>query len=256
MLFGSFSRLFARLYSSLLTRLYSCFVVKNPVFSSFPGRGRRLQLLLLLTLFGAAACRPDQIEHLKDSKRNGIEAANWEVKRIMPNDLLRATRWAGDSLTAFADTLLRRTLARQLAGGGLSGALSYCRPETYAATDSMARVLQATPSRVSARPRDDAAADTLRQVSRPGPELFAYQRSIVLNDALCLRCHGEVGKDITRADYALIQKAYPRAQATGYRLGQTMGAWRVSQTRDGVAEFYTMKTRKKWKPRKQLPKLF
>ncbi|WP_460504311.1 hypothetical protein, partial [Hymenobacter agri] len=60
-----------------------------------------------------AACRPDQVEHLKDSKRIGIEAENWEVKRIMPNDLLRATRWAGDSLTATADDLLRRALARE-----------------------------------------------------------------------------------------------------------------------------------------------
>lgn len=222
--------------------------------------------LLLALLLATAACRPDQIEHLKDSKRNGIEAANWEVKRIMPNDLLRATRWAGDSLTAFADTLLRRTLARELRAGGVARALPYCRPETYAATDSMARFLQATPRRVSARPRNPAhraalpasgtQPDTLRQVSRSGQELFLYQRPIVLNNKQCLRCHGEVAQDISKADYALIRKAYPQDQATGYRLGQTMGAWQVQVQRPGVAEFYTMKTRKKWKPRPQLPKLF
>jgi hypothetical protein len=83
------------------------------LFSRFAG----VALCLLLL----AACRPDQVEHLKDSKRIGIETANWEVKRIMPADLLRATRWAGDSLTATADTLLRRTLARELAAGGGPG---------------------------------------------------------------------------------------------------------------------------------------
>ena len=220
---------------------------------------------ILPPLLALAACRPDQVKHLPGTKRIAEETANWEVKRIMPNDLLHATRWAGDTLTAFADTLLRRTLARALAAGGVARALPLCRPETYAATYSMARILQATPRRVSARPRNPAhlavlpasemQPDTLRVVERPGQELFVYQRPIVLNNKLCLRCHGEVGKDIAKADYALIQKAYPQDQATGYQMGQVMGAWQVALTRPGVAEYWTMKTRKKWKEHK-LPKLF
>ena len=205
-------------------------------------------------------CRPDQVEHLKDSKRIGIETANWEVKRIMPADLLRATRWAGDSLTATADSLLRRTLARELAAGGVARAARFCQPETYRLVDSLARVMQAKPRRVSSRPRNPAHAatlsaaelspDTLRTVRRPAQEVFFYQRPIVLSNALCLRCHGEVGKNITNADYAFLQQQYPQDQATGYRLGQVMGAWQVSLQRPGVAEFWTMKTRKKWKPHK------
>jgi hypothetical protein len=80
--------------------------------------------------------------------------------------------------------------------------------------------------------------------------VFFYQRPIVLNNALCLRCHGEAGKDIAAADYAFIKQQFPQDQATGYRLGQVMGAWQVSSQRAGVAAFWTMKTRKKWKPRK------
>ena len=34
-----------------------------------------------------------------------------------------------------------------------------------------------------------------------------------------------------------------------------MGAWQLSLQRSGVAEFWTMKTRKKWKEHK-MPKLF
>jgi hypothetical protein len=220
---------------------------------------------LLLGLLAAAACRPDQVEHLKDSKRIGIETANWEVKRIMPKDLLKATRWAGDSLTATADTLLRQTLARELAAGGVDRAMSFCQPETYRAVDSLAGVLKATARRVSARPSDPAnqatlsaaelTADTARSIKRESLEVFTYQRSITLNNGLCLRCHGEVGKDISAADYALIKQKFPQDQATGYRLGQPMGAWQLSLRRDGVAEFWTMKTRKKWKEHK-MPKLF
>ena len=225
---------------------------------------RRSCTFLGLAVAGAA-CRPDQVEHLKDSKRIGIETANWEVKRIMPADLLRATRWAGDSLTATADTLLRRTLARELAAGGVAQAMTFCRPETYHAVDSLAGVLKATARRVSERPRnparqapllaDEMRPDTVRTIKRLSQEVFFYQRPIVLNNQLCLRCHGEVGKDISAADYALIKQKFPQDQATGYRLGQPMAAWQLSLQRPGVAEFWTMKTRKKWKEHK-LPKLF
>ncbi|UOQ97855.1 DUF3365 domain-containing protein [Hymenobacter sp. 5317J-9] len=223
----------------------------------------RLGAMLVLAALGA--CRPDQVEHLKDTKRIGIETANWEVKRIMPKELLKSARWAGDSLTATADTLLRQTLARELAAGGVARAAAFCRPETYRSVDSLAKVLKATARRVSPRPRNPASqgilsaasmvTDTTRTVTRESQEVFFYQRPVVLNNALCLRCHGEVGKDISKADYALIQQQFPKDQATGYRLGHPMGAWQLSLRRDGVAEFWTMKTRKKWKEHK-MPKLF
>jgi Protein of unknown function (DUF3365) len=216
---------------------------------------RATALLLLL-----AACRPDQIEHLREGKRVDIEAENWRVKRIMPEDLLRATRWAGDSLTRHADRELRRVLTEKLAQGSLAAALPYCRPETFPSVDSVAKILQANARRVSTKPRNpthaaalaalDLQPDTARQVARPNTETFFYQRPIILNDALCLRCHGEVGKDISAADYSLIRKQYPQDQATGYALGQPMAVWRLTLKRPGVAEFWTMKTRKVFKRRK------
>ncbi|NVO83992.1 c-type heme family protein [Hymenobacter terrestris] len=216
---------------------------------------------LLLLLF--SACRPDQVEHLSNTKELAKESANWEVKRIMPNDLLRATAWAGDSLTGRAERELRQVLADKLAAGGVAAALPFCRPERLPRTDSLAKAMQATLTRVSNRPRNPLSqatlsaaelnpADTARQVARPSQEVFTYQRPLVLNDQLCLRCHGEVGKDITAADYALIRQQYPQDQATGYQQGQAMGVWRVSLARNGAAELWTQKTRKIMKPRKPL----
>lgn len=210
-----------------------------------------------------AACSSDQIEHIKDGKKIAIVLENMAVKRIMPADLLRATRWAGDSLTSHADRELRRVLAQKLDSGGLAAALPYCRPETYASVDSLAKVLEATPRRLSQRARNpqnqtdlppsQRQADTTRLVSRLNTEQFSYQRPIILNDQQCLRCHGRVGQDLSAADYALIQKRYPTDKSVGFQLGEPMGVWRVQLQRSGVAEFYTMKTRKIMKPR---PKLF
>ncbi|MBO0360353.1 DUF3365 domain-containing protein [Hymenobacter sp. BT186] len=227
----------------------------SPVF-------RRLTATTLLLTGLLSACSSDQIEHIKNGKKIARDLENMTVKRILPADLLRATRWAGDSLTRQADRELRQVLNEKLQAGGVAAALPYCRPETFASVDSLARVLQATARRRTVRPRNpanqapltptDLAPDTARQVARTGADVFTYQRPIVLNDALCLRCHGEVGKDIAPADYALITKQFPQDKATGYRLGQAMGVWQVSMQRTGVAEFYTMKTRKIMKPRKKL----
>lgn len=219
----------------------------------------RAALLCLLL----PACRPDQVEHLSNTKELAVEAENWQVKRIMPADLLRATRWAGDSLTQTADRELRRVLTEKLQEGGLAAALPYCRPETFPRVDSLAKSMQASLRRVSTRPRNPTAqaeltpaelvpTDTTCRVARLSAEEFTYQRPVVLTDALCLRCHGTLGQDITPSDYALIKKQYPQDQATGYKVGDAMGVWRVSLKRPGVAEFYTMKTRKVMKKRKPL----
>ena len=229
--------------------------------SWFVGSGAWALLALGLA---TPACRPDQVEHLKDSKRIGIEAENWEVKRIMPNDLLLATHWAGDSLTVTADTVLRQTLAREWAAGGIGRAAAFCRPETYALIDSLASVLKATAHRVSIPSTDaaasttapnPAAADTTRTIGRQSQEVFSYQRAIVLNNSLCLRCHGVKGQDISEADYAILKQQFPQGIATGYHLSQPIGVWQLQLRREGVAEFWTMKTRKKWREHK-LPKLF
>jgi hypothetical protein len=215
-----------------------------------------------LSLGLLAGCRPDQIEHIENGKQIATTLENMAVKRILPADFLRAARWAGDSLTGQADRELRQTLATQLQAGGVAAALPYCRPEAYASTDTLAHTLLATARRLSQRPRNPAnhapltaaevRPDTTRRITRSTADLFVYQRPILLADAQCLRCHGQVGKDIPVADYALIKQQFPQDQATGHRLGDALGVWRVTFTRDGLGEFYTMKTRKVMKARKPL----
>jgi hypothetical protein len=221
---------------------------------------------LLLPLLALGACRPDQVRHLPGTKQIAEETANWEAIRIMPNDLLHATRWAGDSLTAYADTLLRRTLARELKKGSLLQAAAFCRPQRYPQVDSMARKWHTTPRRVEWQPATASAApaaiaasglrpDTMRLIGRPAVDTFFYQHPITLSNSLCLRCHGQPGHNLTLAEAKNLQQQYPGLKAVGRQPGQVLGAWQLTLDRSGVAEFYTMKTRKKWKEHK-MPKLF
>ncbi|QNE41307.1 DUF3365 domain-containing protein [Hymenobacter sp. NBH84] len=197
--------------------------------------------LLLLS-----ACRPDQVEHLSNTKELAVEAENRQVKRILPADLLRATRWAGDSLTRTADRALRQQVATQLQAGSVVDALPAGHIAAFAVTDSLAQVLQATLTHVRRAP-GSGLNDTSRVVKRPSNEVFTYERPLLVTDAACLRCHG-TETDIAPADLTLIRQRYPQVPL-GYRVGEAMGTWKVQFTRQGIAEFYTMKTRKIFKRR-------
>lgn len=200
--------------------------------------------LLLL----AVACRPDQVEHLSNTKELAVEAENRQVKRILPADLLRATRWAGDSLTNTANRALRQQTAALLQAGTVAEALPAGHTAAFAAPDSLARVLQATLTHTRRAPGGvNPGADTSRIVKRPSSEVFTYERPLLVTDAACLRCHG-TETDIAPADLTLIRQRYPQVPL-GYHVGEAMGTWRAQITRQGVAEFYTMKTRKIMKRR-------
>ena len=51
---------------------------------------------------------------------------------------------------------------------------------------------------------------------------------IVLGNPLCLQCHGTPGKDIAPETLAAIQKLYPDDKATGFKLGDLRGLWRIT----------------------------
>ena len=49
----------------------------------------------------------------------------------------------------------------------------------------------------------------------------------VLNNEFCLKCHGALGQDISPENVAVIQNLYPQDEATGFKLGDLRGAWRI-----------------------------
>jgi hypothetical protein len=59
------------------------------------------------------------------------------------------------------------------------------------------------------------------------PGQATFFAPIVLNNALCLNCHGEAGKDISAESLTLIRQHYPQDEATGFKLGDLRGAWRI-----------------------------
>jgi hypothetical protein len=213
----------------------------------------RFSLLLLPSLafvLLTTACRPDQVEHLENGPAIDREAENWKPKRILPAQLLQAAHWAGDTLTRVADRVWRAQLKERLRAGGVAAAHPFCQPEKAPQVVALARELEARPRRELLPARFITEADSVQVLRPTADEYVFHQPLVILPNEVCLKCHGQVGTDLSPADAQLLTAAYPGKQLTGYQPGQLIGRWNISLTRRGVAEHYTMKTRKVFKRRR------
>lgn len=144
--------------------------------------------------------------------------------------------------------VLSTNLQRALATGGVSNALPFCSLAASPLTASVSERHGVQVRRITQKPRNPAARasaveagvlDGFRAALTPGgpppsplvTNLVAGQATffapIVLNNPLCLNCHGEPGKDLTAASGELIRQHYPLDEATGFQLGDLRGAWRI-----------------------------
>ena len=71
-----------------------------------------------------------------------------------------------------------------------------------------------------------------------------YTKPIVLNDQMCLRCHGTPLQDIGAADWAMLQAAYPQDKATGYKTGDLRGMWVVKLPKESLVKSIGQKPKK------------
>jgi hypothetical protein len=145
--------------------------------------------------------------------------------------------------------LLSSNLQSAIQQSGVSNALPFCSLAASPLTAGMAAKHGVSLRRVTHKPRNPSgqanAAElevlqhfrtALAATPNPPPSPFvtnftadtvSFFAPIVLNNELCLRCHGEPERDIQAADLAVIRQLYPRDQATGFRLGELRGAWRI-----------------------------
>jgi hypothetical protein len=155
----------------------------------------------------------------------------------------------GKAIAAETFSLLSSNLQSAIQSGGISNALPFCSLAASPLTAGMAGKYGVSLRRVSHQARnpanqaDDAelgvlkvfeaalAADSLKPPAPLATNLVAetatFFAPIVLNNTLCLKCHGEPGSEIAPEHLAVIRRLYPHDAATGFKLGQLRGAWRI-----------------------------
>jgi hypothetical protein len=156
----------------------------------------------------------------------------------------------GRAIAAETFSLLSSNLQSAIQSGGVSNALPFCSLAASPLTAGMAAKHGVTLRRVTHQARNPAgrANDIELEIlnsfetalaagssTNPPPPLATnlvagqatFFAPIVLNNELCLECHGEPNRDISPENLAVIQRLYPQDKATGFKLGQLRGAWRI-----------------------------
>jgi hypothetical protein len=156
-------------------------------------------------------------------------------------------RERGQAIVAQAGTLLGSNLLAAIQARGVTNALSYCSVQALPLAGIIATNHQVELRRVSHRARnpqgqaDAFEAEVLRRFQAalapnqpPAPVLTSNRADtitcfapIVVNNPLCLRCHGQPGTEVFPAHLAFIRGLYPQDAATGFKMGDLRGAWRI-----------------------------
>ena len=149
----------------------------------------------------------------------------------------------GKRITAEAFALLNKNLTEAIADDGVPGTIGFCSEKALPLTASVDANLRRV-SHKARNPKNKADAaeieilnayrDRMKAGKAPEPQVRknadgseTFFAPIVLANPLCLKCHGTPGTDIDAETLAALRKLYPQDEATGFKLGELRGMWRV-----------------------------
>ena len=167
---------------------------------------------------------------------------------------VEAAREQGRAITQATFSVLSSNLQQALAHGGVTNALTFCSLQALNLTVLQVNTNLVELRRVSHRPRNlrnAASAEERLVLERFEAELkqrgtvapvvetnhsdrLIFRGPIVLNNPLCLNCHGRPGAEIQPEHLEVLRRLYPDDQATGFRLGELRGFWSVSFRREAL----------------------
>jgi len=177
-------------------------------------------------------------------------------KRVAPRARVATTDAAwkkrGKAAAQAAFGRLAPALMKALKAGGVPNAIPVCKTKAGPLTQAAADQHKVALKRVSHKPRNPAnqaskeelaliqryiqqlkAGKALKPTLRKGKDEVVFYAPIRIPMPTCLRCHGTPGKELKAAHVKLIKKHYPKDQATGFKLGDIRGLWKVTFARKG-----------------------
>lgn len=199
-------------------------------------------LVCAIALTGFVACSSPQSQKMDEKK-----AEQKSVKPLSSEDSAKYLE-LGDDLVGETKRKISTTLMEAMEKGGVKYAAQFCNLVAYPIVDSMSKVHNARIRRVSDKPRNpkDAMDEDEKKVFALFVEKFkqkdaevkpvlmqysdgsvGYYTPIKISMPVCLKCHGEVGKDVKEEDYAEIKKLYPDDKAVGYKEGDLRGMFSI-----------------------------
>lgn len=148
----------------------------------------------------------------------------------------------GNEISTLTQSVLLANVAQAMQAGGAVYAVEYCNLKASTIVDSLNHIHNCVISRVSSKNRHPENAlktdidqnvwaifetgtvnDTIVQESNK----LIYYKPIKIALPACLKCHGDLGSDIDSATSEKLQNLYPADLATGYKLNDFRGLWKI-----------------------------
>ncbi len=172
------------------------------------------------------------------------EVRNREIRHITPGQITQAAMKRGETVARGVQTALVRKLTAAIPAEGLVEAGRYCQQANLPGADSLGKSYQADIRRYRLRGELDKKGlgdkafqvlDAYRysaeqnQSIDPGVQgegqYLLYTAPVTLDNAVCLKCHGQVGTNVSEADYRALSGRYRLDSLVNYQAGQPVAVW-------------------------------
>lgn len=154
----------------------------------------------------------------------------------------------GQEIASATQAELLKVVQGAMVEGGPAYAVKYCNLEALELKDSLSALNHCTIQRLSAKYRNPAdkpvseteteQLDSFEKQYKNGEALspavhiigneVEYYQPILIGAGACLLCHGDPATQIADATMNMINKLYPNDLATGYKMNDFRGAWKIT----------------------------
>ena len=184
--------------------------------------------------------------HMKDRNQKPFKQKGKRLKKRKR----KGAKQKGMDMALATKKELGKNLMKALKEKGPVHAVEFCNIQAMPITQEKQNEYQAQIKRASDKPRNpnNKASETemayintfknqlendekIKPIVEKNKNHFDFYYPITTND-MCLKCHGEVGKEIQDETYKTIKLKYPEDLAVGYDVNQVRGIWHIEFQKD------------------------
>lgn len=207
--------------------------------------------LIILPAIFFCNCNPPKSERSTELQK---EIESREIKKVSEGEIISAAYQMGDELAGKTQQLLGSNLKMALQESGPRGAIEFCNIQAYPLVDSVEANMDVKIKRTSLKTRnpDNRPGDLEKRileayqynheqdqaltanVQETEDGYLLYTKPIVIENPLCLNCHGKVGENVSQDTYQLIKELYPGDSATGFSKGDLRGMWSIRMAKKEI----------------------
>ena len=212
-----------------------------------------MKRILTFLLFGLFLISCEEQKNMQSDELKE-EMADRELKRLSEGEIMAKAKELGGEIAKISQSTLGEQLKKAISEEGVPGALKYCNVNAYPLLDSLQKTYGASIKRASLRARNvldepnsierqileayqyniEQGIDLDENVQRLGDTAILYSKPIILNNGICLNCHGDPQNEIGASNSELIQELYPNDNAQGHKMGDLRGMWSITLSKKEI----------------------